>query len=42
MIPITVSYDLESVATPKPLPESPYVHLKHADFLLLIQQVLVC
>ena len=28
MIPVTV----ESVATLKPSPENPYVHLKHADF----------
>jgi len=31
-IPITVSNELESVATLKSLPESPYVYFKHAEF----------
>ena len=32
MIPITVRYDIGSVATLYSLPERPYVHSNHADF----------
>ena len=32
MIPMAVRYNLERVATLYSLQESPYVHLKHADF----------
>ena len=33
-IPKTIMYDLGSIATLVMLPESLYVHLKHAEFLL--------
>ena len=38
MIPITVRYELETLAFI--LPESPYVHLKLADFKLFLQHSL--
>ena len=31
LIPVTVRYDVEIVATLQTLQESPYVHLKHYD-----------
>ena len=36
MIPTTVRYDLESVATLKSSPESPFVHLKHTYLLFFM------
>ena len=40
MVPIMVRYDLEIVATLYFLPECPYVHLKHFEFLILLITIL--
>ncbi len=34
MITVTTIYNLEIVATPLPIPESPFVHFKHDYFWL--------
>ena len=36
LIPVNVRYNLEIVATMQSLPVSPYVHLKHINFLPII------
>ena len=41
VIPVAVSYDLESIATLESLPECPYFHLKHVDFKL-IGKIFLC
>ena len=39
LIPVTVRYDLESIATPYSITESPYVHFKHDEFFVRFRNI---